>query len=114
MDNLNKTQRKDRMGEQIRRILSDLQIEGEFANLQLPYFTITEVKLKKGTDFARIYVSANSDIVDEITEKLNENKKFIRYQLAQRLTIKTVPDIRFITDETYEKAKRIEELLNKN
>ena len=46
-------------------------------------------------------------------EVLNKAKGFIRSELAQKLDIRRVPEIRFVVDDGYQKEARITELLNK-
>jgi ribosome-binding factor A len=100
-----------KVAENIKRILSNLQIEGEFDKLHLPYFTVTEAQMK-GPDYAKIFISTYDNKTEQAVKKLNEDKQTIRYELAQRLKVKTVPNIEFIPDNTYDKGKKIEELLN--
>jgi ribosome-binding factor A len=46
-----------------------------------------------------------------VIEALNRNKKYIRAQVAQAVNLKFAPDIRFLRDETFEEASRIDQLL---
>jgi ribosome-binding factor A len=42
---------------------------------------------------------------------LERNKKYIRGEIAQEVNLKFAPDIRFMADETFDEADRIERLL---
>ena len=43
----------------------------------------------------------------EIISKFDENQKTIRYELAHRLKLRTVPEMTFIVDEVEERASRV-------
>jgi ribosome-binding factor A len=42
---------------------------------------------------------------------LDRNKKFIRAEIARAINLKFAPDIRFLPDETFDEAQRIDRLL---
>ena len=42
---------------------------------------------------------------------LNRNKNYIRGEVAHAVNLKFAPDIRFLRDETFEEASRIDQLL---
>lgn len=64
-----------------------------------------------GMQFVKLffYVRANRD---ETQQRLNEITKMVRFELAKKIDQKYVPEIRFVYDDTLERADRIEELLN--
>lgn len=78
--------------------------------------TITDVKLTNDLSYATVkwYIySHNKNDLNEITNELEKAKTFCRKELAQISSAYTVPQIRFIYDNTIEQANRIEEILNK-
>ena len=42
---------------------------------------------------------------------LNRNRKALRAEVAQRVNLKFAPDLRFLRDETFDEAARIDTLL---
>jgi ribosome-binding factor A len=42
---------------------------------------------------------------------LDRNKRYIRGEVAHAVNLKFAPDVRFLADETFDEADRIEELL---
>ena len=42
---------------------------------------------------------------------LDRNKRFLRGEIARRINLKFAPDIRFLLDERFDEAERIERLL---
>jgi len=64
-----------------------------------------------GMQFVKIFFYAR-DNVAETQKRLDEITKMVRFELAQKIDQKYVPEIRFVYDDTLERANRIEELLN--
>ncbi len=64
-----------------------------------------------GMQFVKIFFYAH-DSVEETQKRLDEITKMVRFELAQKIDQKYVPEIRFVYDDTLERANRIEELLN--
>lgn len=64
-----------------------------------------------GMQFVRLFFYARDN--KEATQKrLDEITKMVRFALAQKINQKYVPEIRFVYDDTLERADRIENLLN--
>lgn len=64
-----------------------------------------------GMQFVKLYFYARNNR-DATQKRLDEITKMVRFELAGRLNQKYVPEIRFVYDDTLERASRIEELLN--
>ena len=64
-----------------------------------------------GMQFVKIFFYAH-DNVAETQKRLDEITKMVRFELAQKIDQKYVPEIRFVYDDTLERADRIEQLLN--
>ena len=64
-----------------------------------------------GMQFVKIFFYAHDDI-DATQKRLDEITKMVRFELAKKIDQKYVPEIRFVYDDTLERANRIEELLN--
>ncbi len=74
--------------------------------------TVPEVRLSPDLKLASAYVvTLGGDDTAVVLEALNRNKKYIRAQVAQAVNLKFAPDIRFLRDETFEEASRIDQLL---
>jgi ribosome-binding factor A len=70
------------------------------------------VRLSPDLKLASAYVvTLGGDDTALVIEALNRNKKYIRAQVAQAVNLKFAPDIRFLRDETFEEASRIDQLL---
>jgi ribosome-binding factor A len=49
--------------------------------------------------------------IDEVLVALERNKRFLRGEIARHVNLKFSPDIRFLADERFAEAERIEKLL---
>ena len=74
--------------------------------------TVPEVRMSPDLRMATIYVMplGGKDTKDVLTA-LDRNKKYIRGEIAHRVNLKFAPDIRFMIDERFDEAARIERLL---
>lgn len=81
---------------------------------KLGLITINEVVLSKDYSYAKVYVTfLGSKYPYQDLEVLSKAKGYIRHELSQRMETRKIPNLEFVLDETYEKSKRIEELLEK-
>jgi ribosome-binding factor A len=83
-------------------------------SLDAGIITITNVRVSADLKNAKIYVSVfEKDRRDEVLEKIKSKTKFIRSELASRITIKFVPEIKFFLDDTLDYVEKIEDLIKK-
>ena len=64
-----------------------------------------------GMQFVKLYFYAR-DNRDATQKRLDEITKTVRFELAKKIDQKYVPEIRFVYDDTLERANRIEQILN--
>lgn len=64
-----------------------------------------------GMQFVKLFFYAR-DNKDATQKRLDEITKMVRFALAKKIDQKYVPEIRFVYDDTLERADRIENLLN--
>jgi ribosome-binding factor A len=104
--------KQERAAGRILEILSELLLR-EVADPRLQLITITEVKLDPELAYARIYINAmgNEGRKDEVMGALKKAKGFLRREVAQRIDLRSAPDLVFIWDETLERSERINRLL---
>ena len=65
-----------------------------------------------GLQFVRLFFYTRNPDIDAVQKRLDEVTRSVRFELAARMNQKYVPDIRFVYDDTLERAARIDELLN--
>jgi ribosome-binding factor A len=74
--------------------------------------TIPEVRMSPDLRLATIYVlPLGGGDVPAVLAALERNKRFIRGEVAQAVNLKFAPEIRFLADETFDEADRIDRLL---
>ena len=77
--------------------------------------TVSVVRVTGDLSIAKIYVTVLPDSKhEEVVEKLTENVWEVRKALAARIRnkVRIIPELRFYLDDSFEEAKRIEDLLN--
>jgi ribosome-binding factor A len=81
-----------------------------------PFITVVEVKVTADLGIARIYVSIIGTAKEQAEAMLylREETKSIRKILADRIRhhFRRIPELEFYEDHLYERATRIEQLLN--
>lgn len=104
-------QRPERLEDQIQFLLSTL-IQRELRDPDLGFLTITAVRLTPDRGLAKVYFTVLGD-----GEQLGRSRKalgraagFLRTQLAHRLKLRRVPELRFLPDATLEEGNRMEAL----
>lgn len=103
--------RPDRVADQIRRILADL-LRGEVRDPRVGFVTVTGVEISSDLRHARIAFSVLGDTKpEEATRALRRATPFLRRSLGREMSLRHVPELRFIHDTTLERAQRIDDLL---
>ena len=113
-DRAEPSQRQLRVGELVRHALADMLARGEVHDpvIQGHLITVPEVQMTADLRLATIYVvPLGGRDAKPVIEALERNKKFLRGEIARRINLKFAPDIRFLLDERFDEAERIEKLL---
>lgn len=105
--------RQQRTAEQIKFILSEL-LQRELRDPRAQGVTITEVRIDRELQHADVYVNALGDESreHEVVTALQNAASFMRRELAQRLSGRTVPQIHFRWDPTLAQAEIVNEILD--
>lgn len=108
------SQRQLKVGELIRRTLSDMFLRGEIPYLDGTPITVSLVKISPDLHncTAYIYPLGGKDI-KEVLSILKQSEGFIRTYVAKHVQLRTAPYIIFRLDDSYEEADRIAQLLAK-
>ena len=108
------SQRQLRVGEAIRRKLSEALMRGEIHNDDLAGMSITvgEVKVSADLRVATAYVLPLGGAGAEAALKaLSRSQGELRHVVARDLQLKFAPELRFRIDETFDRMDRMRELL---
>jgi ribosome-binding factor A len=106
------TIRQKKLADQIKRIVSEI-IDRKLKDPRKGFITITHVKLSGDLRIASVYftVLGDGEAAQQSVEVLNHANQFIRGEIASRINLRFVPELRFFLDDTMAHAQRIEELL---
>jgi ribosome-binding factor A len=104
--------RQERTAEQIHMILSDL-LNREVSDPRLQDLTVTRVDVDRELQVANVYLNALGDESREaeVMKALDKAGGFLRYELAQRMSVRTVPELRFHWDPTLAYADEVDQIL---
>jgi len=110
-----RTQRQLRVGEEIRHVLAQVILRGDVPwpqGLEPSTVTVTEVKISPDLKNATVYVMPlGGKKVAETVRAMNEGVGFFRFAVGKAVALRNVPKLRFVADETFEAAHRIEKIL---
>lgn len=109
-----KSQRQLQIGENIKRVMSEIFVRDDVLTIPGSYITILEADVSPDAKNVKFFIDifGNESAHDKIVAELNEAAPHFRHELAKKITLRVVPEIKFIQDKTASKAKSIEELLN--
>lgn len=111
------SQRQLRVGEAIRRALSEALMRGEIHNDDLARLSITvgEVKVSADLRVATAYVlPLGGQGADEALKALNRSRGEIRHVVAREVALKFAPELRFQIDETFDRMDNMRRLLSED
>tara|TARA_Y100001960_G_C13922094_1_gene470437 strand:+ start:140 stop:505 length:366 start_codon:yes stop_codon:yes gene_type:complete len=107
-----KTQRQLRVGQQLKSLISEVLIMGDFQNAKIREMpiTVTEVNISPNLKKANIFVISR-DNKKNFIRYLNEKKFIFKKEIAEKLNLRYVPELVFTFDNTFEYANKIEKIL---
>ena len=111
------SQRQLRVGETIRRALSDVLARGDVHDPDLNRLSITvgEVRTSPDLKIATAYVlPLGGEGRDQVIELLARNKGELRRAVSKKLTLKFAPDLRFRLDETFDQMDETRRMLSED
>ena len=101
------------MGQEIRRVLSDL-LQNRLKDPGLGFVTVTGVQVSKDIRSAKVFVSVlgGEDDRARSLDALGRASSFLRRELSQALRLRFTPEIHFAYDESIERGARLNQLLD--
>ena len=107
--------RPERVAQRIKREAADI-LETTLRDPRLGgMVTVTDVEVTHDMAMARIYVSIleEGEAREKAMQALASAAGFVRRQLAPRLGLREVPELRFVLDTSIERGARVEDLLRR-
>jgi ribosome-binding factor A len=109
------SQRQLRAGELVRHSLVEVLREEDITDpaLQGVSVTVTEVRMSPDLRHATVFVEPLGGAhAREVVEGLNRHAKFLRGRLGRSIDMKFTPDLKFIHDESFDEAARMNRLFD--
>jgi ribosome-binding factor A len=110
------SQRRLRVGEEIRHVLADVIRRGELRDPMLhdKPITVTEVRISPDLKNATAYiVPLGGESSADVLTALRRCSGYLRTVLARRLQLRHAPQVGFELDRTFDEAQHINELLHR-
>ena len=108
------SQRQQRVAELVRHALAEVLGRGDIQDpvLNQHVVTIPEVRMSPDLKLATAFVMPLGGGDERpVLEALERNRKVLRQEVARRVDLKFAPDLRFLRDESFDEAARIDALL---
>lgn len=103
--------RMDRVAQLMQRKLAQL-IQQEIKDPRLPsLITISAVVVTKDLGHAKVYFTSFNDNAEETQSILNAAAGYLRTALARTLSIRTIPQLHFVYDNSIEYARHLTRLI---
>lgn len=109
------SQRQLRVGELIRRTLSEILLRGDLHEPALSGVSITvgEVRTSPDLKVATVFVlPLGGHNAEGTLEALNRARGEIRREVARAVQLRHAPELRFVLDESYDRMDRTREMLS--
>lgn len=107
--------RPERVAERIKRETADI-LENSLRDPRITSMvSVTDVQVTNDLSVARIFVSVldQGPARDQTMQALRSAAGFVRHQLALRLGLREVPEVRFELDTSLEHGARVEDILRR-
>lgn len=104
-----------RLGQQMARDISEVLIY-EMKDPHIKLVTVTGVEVASDLATAKVFVSVMLDSIEAregIVGRLNNAAGFVRIKIKDKMTIKRVPTLKFILDNSIERGVRVCSLIEK-
>lgn len=108
------SQRQLRVGEALRHALAEILARNEIRDADLSGISVTVTQVKPSPDMrhATVFVEPlGGQNVKAVLAALNRHKGFIRGGLGHLISLKFTPELRFIEDQSFAEAQKIETIL---
>ena len=111
-----KSQRQLRVGEELRHLISNALLRESFYDqiIENNTITVTEVNVSPDLKNAKVYIMPlGGENKLEVLDSLNKSNGRIKKLISSNINIRQIPKLQFKIDETFEYAKKIENILQK-
>lgn len=106
--------RSERVADLIQKTLAQMLLEDRIDE-RFHFVTITGVTITRDLSYAKVYVSLlieDKDEIKQMIDALNHVSKSFRHHLAKEVALRTVPELKFIYDESIARGFKISHLID--
>ncbi len=104
--------RAERVEDLLQRELATILQRDESLS-RLGMMTITDISVTHDLSYAKVFISVlEEEKARKILTALNHSAKNLRYELAQVVKLRIVPELKFIYDDSSVRGQRISSLIN--
>ena len=110
------SQRQLRVGEMIKQALGNIFMRGEakLPDIETSNITVTEVRMSPDLKTAKVFVlPLGGKNASEVIDVLKELSFIVRKVLSKKISMKFLPKLLFVKDESFDYAEKIENLIKK-
>ncbi|MAW01547.1 MAG: ribosome-binding factor A [Candidatus Pelagibacter sp.] len=111
------SQRQLKAGENLKKILAKIFLNEIiiFPTIDSKLITVTEARISPDFKYAKIFfIPLIGQRSDEFLEVLNNFSKEIKFKASKNWTAKFMPNLKFVLDESFDYAEKIEKIIKKN
>lgn len=109
------SQRQRRVGEEVRKIIAPLLLQGEVRNKMLNGVSITVSEVRMSIDLKHTFIFViplGGKNLDDVVKALTEVSPYLRSYIGKSLRLRNVPILHFEPDRSYDEAEKIHKILN--
>ena len=111
-----RSQRQLRVGEEIRHVLAGVLMRGDVPwpqGFKPPVVTVTEVRVSPDLKNATVFIMPlGGEKLRETVHLMNDGSGFFRHEVSKAVTLRHVPKLKFLADESFAEANRIAAILH--
>jgi ribosome-binding factor A len=111
---LGPSQRQLRVGEILRHAIAEILARGEVRDPDLESVSVTVTQVKPSPDMRHAVIFCEplgGQNADRVVAALNRHRGFIRGLLGHMIRLRFTPDLRFVEDQSFAEAEKIETIL---
>jgi ribosome-binding factor A len=104
--------RSDRLASQVQKEMADL-IRVHIRDPKLGMVTVSDVEVTRDLAIAKVYLTFLGGQLNDTdaTTRVASYAQVLRRELGKRIRIRTVPEVRFVFDDTLARGMRIDAIL---
>jgi ribosome-binding factor A len=109
--------RSNKVAAEIKKTLSEFLLRDSFIDEKVDskFISITDVVINSCLQHAKIYIASLSENIsnDDCLEFLKKHTPHLRHCLGSKIRLKSIPELTFFIDDSFDYGNKIESLLKK-